>query len=155
MAYRTFSLPVRDDGSAAEELNQFLRSHRILQVTSHCVTEGPNSFWSFLVEYHDPASPQPPRASMKSKSRIDYRDVLSAEDFAVFSRLRDWRRDVSQREAIPAYTVFDNDQLARMVTTRTSTKAELAAIQGIGQARLDKYGDSVLAFLASIRQPGP
>lgn len=152
MAYRTFIVSVHDDGTAAEELNRFLRAHRILQVTPRCVEEGANSFWSFLIEYHDPSSTAPQPANTKSKARIDYRDLLSPEDFAVFSRLRDWRREVSQREAIPAYTVLDNDQLAKIVTTRVSTKAALAAIAGIGPSRVEKYGDAIIACLASVWQ---
>ena len=34
MQYRFFTVPVRDDGSAADELNGFLRGHRVLQALS-------------------------------------------------------------------------------------------------------------------------
>lgn len=130
MAYKTFMASVQDDGAATDALNQFLRSHRILRVTPSLIDAGRDSFWSFLVEYHEPRSAPNAPMSSKSKARVDYRDVLSAEDFSVFARLRDWRRDVSQRESIPAYTVFDNEQLATIVTSKANTRAAIAAIPG-------------------------
>lgn len=151
MAYKIFTIPIQDDASGTDDLNHFLRSHRILRVTPSLVDAGCDSVWSFLVEYRDlqPSSAAP--TGSKSKARIDYREVLSPEDFSVFSRLRDWRRDVSQRESIPAYTVFDNEQLATMVTSKANTRAAIAAIPGVGEARVEKYADSVLAILAAVR----
>jgi hypothetical protein len=44
MAYRVFTLPVRDPGAAETELNGFLASHRVLSVDQRFVEDGERSF---------------------------------------------------------------------------------------------------------------
>ena len=53
MAFKFFTIPVRDDGSAEAELNAFLRGHRVLAVKRRWVDQGSNSFWSLCVDYLD------------------------------------------------------------------------------------------------------
>ncbi len=65
----------------------------------------------------------------------------------MFSRLRNARKEIAQSEAVPVYTVFTNEQLARMVQGRVMTKAGLEGIVGIGDARVAKYGERILATL--------
>ena len=38
------------------------------------------------------------------------------------------------------YALFTNEQLAEMVTRRTTTIAALGEIDGVGKARIEKYG---------------
>ena len=54
-------------------------------------------------------------------------------------------------EAIPVYTVFTNEQLAQIVQQRCRTKADLSRIEGIGEARLEKYAEQVIPLLASLQ----
>jgi superfamily II DNA helicase RecQ len=151
MAYRFFVIPIRDEGPAAAELNGFLRSHRVLAVDRRWVDQGAASFWSFCVDYLETQSggKSGPSGGKNGAGRgkIDYRDALSADDFAVFARLRQVRKEVAQAEAVPVYTVFTNEQLAQMVQARATTKAALEKIAGVGDARIDKYGEQVLEVL--------
>ena len=148
MAFQFFTIPIRDDGRAVDELNAFLRSHRVLHVDRQWVDQGMNSCWTFCVDYWDAAENRQPAASGgKSRNRVDYREVLPPEQFAVFSRLRDWRKAVAQQESTPPYTIFDNQQLAQMVQKRVTSKQELLNIAGIGEARVEKYGAAVLELL--------
>jgi superfamily II DNA helicase RecQ len=75
---------------------------------------------------------------------VDYKEVLKPEEFEVFSRLRDWRKGVAEKDSVPVYVVFTNEQLAEMVKRRVSTKAALKEIEGVGESRIEKYGDAVL-----------
>ena len=81
------------------------------------------------------------------KKRVDYKEVLSPEDFAVFVRLREWRKKTAGIEAVPLYTVFTNEQIAEMAKERPRTLAGLGQIQGVGEARIKKYGTDVLAVI--------
>ena len=56
------------------------------------------------------------KARAATGPKIDYKEVLNEVDFAVFARLRDLRKVISDKEAIPAYSIFTNEQLAAMVT---------------------------------------
>ncbi len=148
MAYRFFVIPARDAGPAAAELNGFLGSHRILAVDRRWVDQGADSFWSFCVDYLETRSgADAGRKDGLGRGKVDYREVLSPEDFAVFARLRQLRKEIAQAEAVPVYTIFTNDQLARMVQSRATTKAALEQISGVGDARIEKFGTKFIEVL--------
>src|SRR5437870_1589459 len=127
MALRFFTIPVRQASQAEAELNGFLSSQRVLAVDRQFVNVGENSFWALCVDYLPSSSGVSGEASGK-KGRIDYREELSPQAFAVFARLRDLRKQIAQAEAVPVYTIFTNDQLAQMVRRRATTKADLEGI---------------------------
>ena len=147
MAYKFFTIPIHDCGEAEAELNRFLSSYKILSVDRRWVDQGAASFWSFCVDYLSKPQGDSGASPQSMRGKIDYRETLKPEDFAVFANLRDWRKTVSQEEAVPVYTIFTNEQLAQMVLTRARTKAALEAIAGIGAARLEKYGAKILVLL--------
>ena len=53
MAFHFFTIPVQQSETATEDLNRFLRSHRILAVDRRWVDQGANSFWALAVDYLD------------------------------------------------------------------------------------------------------
>ena len=65
----------------------------------------------------------------------------------MFAKLRELRKEIAQAEAVPVYTIFTNEQLAQMVQSKVTTKTALEGIAGIGDARIEKYGTRILAFL--------
>ena len=135
MQYRFFVVPAKDSSEAAEELNRFLRGHRILSVTRDFVGQSENSYWAVAVEFLDDQA-----ASFSSgKPRVDYKEVLSPEDFEVFTRLRDLRKAIAEEEGVPPYVVLTNDQLAQMARVKVRTKSDMGRIPGIGESKLKKY----------------
>jgi hypothetical protein len=89
MPYRSFLIPIRDAQRAERELNDFIRSHRVLAVDRHWVDRGENSFWAVWVDDLEPSPDRPSDvATSGSKRKLDYKEVLSPEDFAVFAQLR-------------------------------------------------------------------
>lgn len=142
------TVPARDPGDAAVELNTFLARHRVVGVEKHLVGETGAAFWAVCVTYTD--SKPATSASQPKRGRIDYRDILNDHDFAVFAELRKLRKQFSERESIPPYAVFNNEQLATMVTKRTITIAAFKAIEGIGPARIDRYAAPFIARLKEL-----
>ena len=51
------------------------------------------------------------------------------------------------------YALFTNEQLAAMVQSRVTTAAALEKIDGVGPARVEKYGAAMLAVLTAA-MPG-
>jgi superfamily II DNA helicase RecQ len=148
--FRFFRIAMHDGQGTAEELNAFLRSHRVLQVDRRFVDQGDNSFWAFCIDYQDSKSSGGPAAGPQpaGRGKVDYRALLPPADFAVFARLRDLRKQIATEEAVPVYTIFTNEQLAKMVQTRATSKAALAQIDGVGEARIEKYGPRMLELLS-------
>ena len=87
-----------------------------------------------------------------SRAKVDYKEVLKPEEFAVFARLRELRKEMAQAEAVPVYTIFTNEQPAQMVRSRATTKAALEKVAGVGDARIEKYGTRFLEVLAGAWQ---
>ena len=79
--------------------------------------------------------------------------VLPAGD-PTFDALRDWRLERSRSEGVPAYVVFDNKTLEEIASRRPASRAELAAVPGVGPKKLEQYADEVLAILGP-RDSGP
>jgi len=72
---------------------------------------------------------------------------LPAEAAAVFDRLRAWRAGTAKEQGVPAYVVFHDSTLREIATTRPSSLAELATVNGVGETKLNKYGQLILDTL--------
>jgi superfamily II DNA helicase RecQ len=153
MQLKMFIVPVKNTAAAEAEMNAFLRSHRVLAVKKEFVPDGENSFWAFCAEYLESPAGMAPAPGGKPP-KVDYREVLKPEEFEVFSRLREWRKGVAEQEGVPVYAVLTNEQLAQMVQKRVTTRAGLKEIEGVGEARLAKYGDALLERLVFNPVPG-
>ncbi len=68
-------------------------------------------------------------------------------DDPVYEALKRWRLATAKAEARPAYVIFHNSTLAEIVRRAPQTREELADVPGVGPAKLDRYGDEVLATL--------
>jgi superfamily II DNA helicase RecQ len=154
MQLKLFILPVKNLDAAEAEMNAFLRSHRVLTVKKEFVADGENSFWTFCVEFLESAPGGPGGASLSGRPKVDYKEVLKPEEFEVFSRLREWRKGVAEKEGVPVYVVFSNEQLAEMVRQRVASQEQLKQIEGVGEARVEKYGAAVLERLVFNPVPG-
>jgi superfamily II DNA helicase RecQ len=121
--FKLFTLSAFEVTQDESSLNLFLRQHRVLKVHREFVQDQQNAYWSLLVEYLDSAQglSEGDRKST-SKSRVDYKEVLSPENFAVFAKLRDWRKQQAEEGGVPVYAIFTNQQLAEMVTLRVTSK---------------------------------
>jgi DNA helicase II / ATP-dependent DNA helicase PcrA len=65
-----------------------------------------------------------------------------------FEALKAWRLERARRDDVPAYLVFHNSTLEEIAGRRPRSLAELAAVPGVGAAKLDRYGEELLAALA-------
>jgi ATP-dependent DNA helicase RecQ len=70
-------------------------------------------------------------------------------DEGLVERLRHWRLERSQEDAVPAYVVLHDATLRELAALRPSTRGELAGIKGLGPVKLERYGDDLLAVLGS------
>lgn len=152
MQYQVFTIPARPSPGQVEEMNRFLRSHRVLTVERRLVEDSQNSFWTFCVEFLETAAPI---GDGRTETRVDYKEVLSPPAFERFARLRTLRKELADKEAVPAYAIFTNEQLAQIVRLEKPSLAAMEAINGIGPAKTKKYGEAFLAALAEPKNPVP
>jgi ATP-dependent DNA helicase RecQ len=72
-----------------------------------------------------------------------------AFDPNLWERLRSLRGELARTSSLPAYTVFHDSTLREMATRLPQTPEEMLTISGIGQAKLEKYGE---IFLEEIKK---
>ena len=66
-----------------------------------------------------------------------------------FTALKAWRLQRARADGVPPYVVFHDRTLVEIAERQPRTEAELAAVSGVGPAKLERYGSEVLAALAS------
>ena len=75
-------------------------------------------------------------------------------DEALFEALRALRKQLADEQNVPAYVVFSDATLAEMAARRPATSAELLDVNGVGQAKLERYGDAFLEAIAERSSGG-
>jgi len=153
MQLRFFMVPVTAPDDATAELNRFLAANRILAIERQFIGDGANSAWTICVSFDEGGATATARAMVGKRGKVDFKEVLSDPEFAVFARLRALRKERADAEGVPAYALFTNEQLAEMVQRRVVSATGLREIQGIGDARVEKYGEAFLQILQDAALP--
>jgi ATP-dependent DNA helicase RecQ len=80
----------------------------------------------------------------------DFDDTVEpdAATTLLFERLRTLRKRLASEAGVPPYVIFHDKTLAEMARRRPTSEAALLGITGVGQAKLERYGE---AFLAEMR----
>lgn len=86
--------------------------------------------------------------SPKEKTLGRHLDCDGGLDEEIFGALRQWRAALAKANDMPAYLIFSDATLSAIAETRPRTHAQLLSVSGVGQSKLDNYGDEVLAVLA-------
>lgn len=68
---------------------------------------------------------------------------------SLFEALRELRTDLASEAGVPPYVVFSDSTLKEMSQQRPQNRLAFLQIKGVGQSKLDKYGE---AFLAVIKE---
>ncbi|MEU7901553.1 DNA helicase RecQ [Actinoplanes sp. NPDC049118] len=94
---------------------------------------------------------EPERAARAPKARSGKAAPaaeLPPEAAPLFERLRAWRAAAAKEAGVPAYVVFHDATLRQIATQRPGSLAELSTVNGVGESKLAKFGEQVLAALA-------
>jgi superfamily II DNA helicase RecQ len=148
LQYASFLLPLHYESDEQETLNRFLRGHSVNHIRKELVNIEGVSRWALLIEYLENAA-KPEGGGIKNK--IDYKDVLSAEDFSLFSKLRDARKKIADEQGVKLFVVCTNEQLAAMATQKPRTKDAFKQIEGFGEAKTAKYAEPFLKIIAELK----
>ena len=140
MQVKLFTIPLFDNETELNEMNGFLRAQKVLTIDKQFVSVGENAYWSFCITYLQLSKQSTMAQNAQRQNKIDYKEVLDVATFAVFSTLRTIRKQIAENEAVPAYAVFTDSELAEIAKLENIDMAHLQSIQGIGQKKAEKYG---------------
>ena len=85
-----------------------------------------------------------PTRAAKSKAGSE----LPVEARPLFERLREWRAGVAREQGVPAYIVFGDATLRGIALTKPTSLEQLGTISGVGEKKLESYGEGVLGVVA-------
>lgn len=86
--------------------------------------------------------------SVYRKEPKEVQQLSDEETDTLFEVLRELRTDLASEAGVPPYVVFSDSTLKEMSRIRPSSRLEMLQIKGVGQSKLDKYGE---AFLSRIK----
>jgi len=137
MQIKIINIPLTDDGTMQGELNRVLAANRVLEVEQRFFQNEKGGCWTFCIRYIQSMSPA---EYASSKEKVDYKRVLGEQEFKVFSALREIRKQLAAQDAVPAYAVFTDEELANIARLPALEASKLISIKGIGDKKVQKYG---------------
>ncbi len=93
---------------------------------------------------HDPT---PQKALKGAKARRASSETLKGDDATLFEALRTLRGTLAREQGVPAYVIFDNKTLSAMAELKPRTLSALRQVPGVGEVKLERYGEAVLEIL--------
>jgi len=75
---------------------------------------------------------------------------LSPSDEPLFQALRTWRTTEAKRQHVPPYVIFTDRTLVEIAARKPGSLPTLAAVSGVGESKLEHYGDAVLEVVGGF-----
>ncbi|SKA91452.1 ATP-dependent DNA helicase RecQ, partial [Sporosarcina newyorkensis] len=76
--------------------------------------------------------------------------TVVAKDDPLFNELRALRLKLAQEAGVPPFVIFSDKTLRDMVAKMPATDDELLTVQGVGETKLERYGDVFLEAILSF-----
>jgi len=142
MQIKIFTVSIAESGESISEMNRFLAGQKVLEIQQQFYQNDNGAYWCFCVRYlmGSPAN----YSSKSNKQKIDYKEILSESEFQTFSKLRECRKIIATNEAIPAYAVFTDEELAGIARLPILELEKLTSIKGIGDKKTEKFGQTII-----------
>lgn len=139
----TFRFSDNTGGFNDEAMQAFIADKEVIEFSEHFFVHEKTPWLTVVLAY------RPVEDSEKKRPirRPDSRNELDDKEKQVYDTLRAWRAARAKAEGIPPYMIANNKQLAKMIRSRVQSRTALTAIQGIGDAKVAKYGEEILEIL--------
>jgi len=89
---------------------------------------------------------EPEKRSKAAKKSVAQSQLPEAA-VPLFEALRAWRAETAREQGVPAYIVFGDATLRGVSVTKPTSLEQLAQISGIGEKKLETYGEALLAVV--------
>ena len=135
-----------DDSAMRVELENCV----VAQVWEHFLPT--ERLWLVMVSYRPPSSgthgfDKSGGARGERKRGKDWRSELAPHEYQIFEALRGWREQTAKQIELPVHFILSNQQLAAIAQTMPQSKKALGEVKGVGNAKLNRFGESLLLFL--------
>ncbi len=121
-------------------VRQDIAAYSVLKLTADA---GPLLKGEATLELAEPRLKAKP-AKKRSRAAVE----LTDEDLALFDALRALRKRLADDAGVPPYVIFGDAALVDMSQSRPKNETEFLAINGVGEVKLERYGDAFLEAIA-------
>jgi len=91
----------------------------------------------------------PPTRAKRGKKSAARETGTAAPDSALLRALRAWRLGVAREHGVPAFVVFHDGTLETIAALRPGTREALRGVSGVGEKKLERYGEALLEVVRS------
>ncbi len=144
MQIKLFTIPITSVDDYDSDINTFLRNNKIIDIEKHLIQTANNVYWCFYISYISKTNNNSSTSFSRRSNGIDYKTVLSASEFEKFEKLRFIRKQISTEDAVAAYVVATDSELASIVKLSEVTLSNLKKIKGFGKKKAEKYGKQIV-----------
>ena len=85
---------------------------------------------------------------VSSKAGKKQRTPVAVEDLGLWQALREQRMALAQEQSVPPYVIFSDATLLAMIESKPQTLMQMNDVPGVGEKKLDRYGETFLAVIA-------
>lgn len=136
------------------ELRDFLKDKEVISIHDHLFVRNEVPYLTLIVKYFPLRQEIDPKMVPQGKRDESWKEQISEADMGIFNLLRDWRSTQCKQEGVPPYVLFTNKQLAQMIKIKPVSLSDLSNVEGVGKAKVEKYGSSILAiFTGAVALP--
>ena len=86
---------------------------------------------------------------VSSKSGKKQRTPVAVADLGLWQALREQRMALAEAQAVPPYVIFSDATLLAMIENKPQNLIQMSHIPGVGEKKLDRYGETFLAVIAA------
>ncbi|MBL8519435.1 MAG: HRDC domain-containing protein, partial [Betaproteobacteria bacterium] len=83
-----------------------------------------------------------------SAVRSRERNAIPQQDDGLWQALRETRLSLAREQGVPPYVIFHDATLQAMLAARPSSLEDLRGISGVGEKKLERYGEAFLRVFA-------
>ena len=89
-----------------------------------------------------------PKKSVEVRRSLERAATVPAHALPLFEALREERTRIAKAQGVPPYVIFHDATLRAMALAKPAHPHDMLNLPGVGQAKLDRYGDAFLAVVA-------
>ena len=126
-----------------------IEGYSALQLTDQCrpVLKGEQSLFLRIEEIKAPTAKKPGSKSARKAQ-------ILPEDQELWDELRECRKMLAEESNVPPYVIFHDATLKEMLDIMPTSEAEMLRINGVGESKLEKYGDDFMHILRRHAEVG-
>ena len=126
-----------------------LEGYSALQLVDTCrpILKGEQSLHLRKEEYKAPSA-------KKNRKQPSKQAVVKPEHQQLFDDLRECRKRLAEENNVPPYVIFHDATLKEMLDVRPMSRIDLLTITGVGESKLEKYGNDFIEVICSHTEAG-